>query len=344
MPGPSLWLCNHIGTVLADSTSLFGLHSGLMLQVGDILSSIPTDSLVALVCNFLAFAHHDLNLQYRTVTTYRSALRHPLLITCGVDINTLQSDLLLRGIFLARPPLKARPMPSWSLNQVLSFLDGPLFEPLETAEPLRLLQKALFLLMLATGRRISKVSSLSRQFQNRGDHLVLHCVPGFLPKHHTPRFMPSPPYLWRFLKNSSTPVNHCPVRALLIYVQRSNRWLVGRPPNLLTMWHLPRTKRPLSQVLLTKCFKRLVMDSIFYNDLSCSHVQITPHQVRKFAASYSREADQDEETVRVAMGFSSVSILRKNYQASVPPLRFPCVLPGGSFSPVVHAISSSDDE
>ena len=100
----------------------------------------------------------------------------------------------------------------------------------------------------------------------------------------------------------------------------------------------------MSQLMLTKYFKRLVMDSIFFNDLSCSQVQITPHQMRKFAASYSREVGQDEETVRVAMGFSSVSILRKNYQASVPPLRFPCVLPGGSFSHAVHNISSSDDD
>ena len=46
----------------------------------------------------------------------------------------------------------------------------------------------------------------------------------------------------------------------------------------------------------------------------------------------------------VAMGFSSVSILRKNYTLDVPLLLHPCVLPGGSFSPGYHSMSSSDSD
>ena len=38
---------------------------------------------------------------------------------------------------------------------------------------------------------------------------------------------------------------------------------------------------------------------------------------------------QDEGTVEVDMGFSSVSVLRGAFPL-VPPLPFPCVLPGGS--------------
>ena len=66
--------------------------------------------------------------------------------------------------------------------------------------------------------------------------------------------------------------------------------------------------------------------------------------MRKFAASYAKKVDQDEEAVRVEMGISSVTILRKNYQLNVPPLQYPCVLPGGSYSPVVHDLSSSDSK
>ena len=40
---------------------------------------------------------------------------------------------------------------------------------------------------------------------------------------------------------------------------------------------------------------------------------------------------QDEELVRANMGFSSLTILRKNYLAGVPELRHSCVLPGGPF-------------
>ena len=95
---------------------------------------------------------------------------------------------------------------------------------------------------------------------------------------------------------------------------------------------------------MPKIFRDLVIDSRYFHDLPVDGVSVTPHQMRKFAASYSHKVGQDEETVRVAMGFSSVSILRKNYVADVPPLRHPCVLPGGSYSPVCHSISSSDSE
>ena len=75
------------------------------------------------------------------------------------------------------------------------------------------------------------------------------------------------------------------------------------------------------------------MDCLYLNDLEGSQNQVTPHQMRKFAASYSHQLGQDEEKVRQVMGFSSLKVLKKNYQAQVPPPELPCVLPGGSFSP-----------
>ena len=142
------------------------------------LSSVPSSALVGLVCNFLIYASTELCLQYRTISSYRTALHHPLLVTCGVEIKSVFSDLL-RGIFNACPPQKTRPMPKCSLNQVFSFLDSPVFERFETSELIRLLQKTLFFLFLATGRRIGKVSSSSRQFSTHRNYLRLSCVSGF---------------------------------------------------------------------------------------------------------------------------------------------------------------------
>ena len=62
--------------------------------------------------------------------------------------------------------------------------------------------------------------------------------------------------------------------------------------------------------------------------------------MRKLAASYAHLVGQDEDTVKDNMGFSSVSTLRKHY-VDVPPLRLPCVLPGGPFFPEP---SSSDSD
>ena len=47
----------------------------------------------------------------------------------------------MRGAYNIAPPLKAKEMPLWSLNGLLTFLDTDRFEPLETAPYVYLLQK-----------------------------------------------------------------------------------------------------------------------------------------------------------------------------------------------------------
>ena len=47
------------------------------------------DTSVGTVCNFLTYEATVKNMQYRTLTGYRSALRLPILWGCGVDINGL---------------------------------------------------------------------------------------------------------------------------------------------------------------------------------------------------------------------------------------------------------------
>ncbi|CAL4136943.1 unnamed protein product, partial [Meganyctiphanes norvegica] len=96
-------------------------------------SLLSSERCVGLVCDFLSFHLLTHNRQYRTITTYRSALRHPILFSCGVDIKSISSDLFLRGAFNFRPPLRAKSMPCWSLNGLLSFLSCAVFEPLESA-------------------------------------------------------------------------------------------------------------------------------------------------------------------------------------------------------------------
>ena len=79
-------------------------------------------------------------------------------------------------------------------------------------------------------------------------------------------------------------------------------------------------------------FISVVKDALSDAGLSTS-LPIGPHQVRKLAASHSRRAGRDEQALRRLMGFSSVSILRKNYVSEVTPLNVACVLPGGPFFP-----------
>ena len=53
------------------------------------------------------------------------------------------------------------PPPPWDLDKVLEFLSGPPFEPLARASFLDKTKKALFLLAMATAKRVSELQALS---------------------------------------------------------------------------------------------------------------------------------------------------------------------------------------
>ena len=304
------------------------------------------DVSIAVVCDFLTVQSHILGFQYRTVAAYRCALRHPLLFACGLDINCELSVLFMRGVFNFRPPRKASPMPVWSLSGLLCFLCSDLFEPLEEASILRLSQKTLFLLLLASGRRISEVAHISGRVVPKSGALSLLWVPDFRPKHFSPSFRPCPPSISPICSSKSRDVLLCPVRAFRIYKDRSSVWLEDVPllPRLRSpIWSLPGQVLPSPVKTLSSWFISLVKDCRSRDGLP-TDISVGPHQMRKFAASYSLHLGHDTEVVRKKMGFSSLSILKKNYLGpSVPPLLMPCVLPGGShIPPRVDDLSESD--
>ena len=68
---------------------------------------------------------------------------------------------LLRSFRVSAPSCPMRP-PTWDLSKVLRFLISDVFEPLRDA-PLRALsKKVLFLLALATAKRVGEIQALSR--------------------------------------------------------------------------------------------------------------------------------------------------------------------------------------
>ena len=108
------------------------------------------------------------------------------------------------------------------------------------------------------------------------------------------------------------------------------------------MWSHPADPLPLSVKKLTAMFVSVVKAALCDAGLPTS-IPIGPHQVRKLAASHSRRAGREERDIQRLMGFSSVTILRKNYVSDVSPLNIACVIPGGPyFPPRDHVLSDSD--
>ena len=88
---------------------------------------------------------------------------------------------LIRSFEISAP----RPLflpPPWDLDKVLQYLSGPPFEPLARASFLNKTKKALFLLAMATAKRVSELQALSFSVSFQGEDLVLYYDPFFRAK------------------------------------------------------------------------------------------------------------------------------------------------------------------
>ena len=97
---------------------------------------------------------------------------------------------LLRFFRVSAPSYPMRP-PSGDLSKVLRFLNSGSFEPLRTSPLHALSTKVLFLLALATAKRVGELQMLSRIVSFVGGDASLSYVPEFVAKSESLSFHPS---------------------------------------------------------------------------------------------------------------------------------------------------------
>ena len=130
---------------------------------------------------------------------------------------------LLRSFQLSSVERVLRP-PAWDLSKVLRYLNSPEFEPLSQASLRALSLKTLFLLALATAKRVSELQALSSIVTFVGGDACLSYVPQFVAKSESltrsiPRSLVKS--LADFAAGLDDDLLLCPVRALCIYLQRT---------------------------------------------------------------------------------------------------------------------------
>ena len=115
---------------------------------------------VAKVADFLLYLRRSLSLSYSSIASYHSMLSSVFrFILPELSSHFVLHDLL-RSFCLERP-LSSSLVPPWDLLVVLQFLRGPPFEPLASASLRALTQKVLFLVSLATARRVGELQAVS---------------------------------------------------------------------------------------------------------------------------------------------------------------------------------------
>ena len=190
-------------------------------------SVAPVNASVPVVVDFLIHLRQDKGLSVSAVKGYCSALNSVLALK-GQDLAASREiTTLLRSFARSVNPVELRP-PAWDVSLVLQSLTGAPYEPLRTWEERFLAQKTLFLLALASAKRIGELHALSYRVSHSRDwgEVSFAFVTGFVaktqdPSSLAPRFEGfSVPALTNARKNRNGRLL-CPVRAVKVYLDRT---------------------------------------------------------------------------------------------------------------------------
>ena len=131
-------------------------------------SVTPVNASVPVVVDFLIHLRQDKGLSVSAVKGYCSALNSVLALK-GLDLAASREiTTLLRSFARSVNPVELRP-PAWDVSLVLQSLTGAPYEPLRTCEERFLAQKMLFLLALASAKRIGELHALSYRVSHTRD-------------------------------------------------------------------------------------------------------------------------------------------------------------------------------
>ena len=137
--------------------------------------------------DFLVHLRHDKGLSVSAVKGYSSALNSVLALK-GRDLaSSREITMHLRSFLRSVDPVALRP-PAWDAALVLQSLTGTPYEPLRMCDERFLTQKTLFLLALASAKRIGELHALSYRVspaRNWGE-VSFSFVTGFVAKTQDP--------------------------------------------------------------------------------------------------------------------------------------------------------------
>ena len=140
-----------------------------------------SEPIIPKIAEFLTFLFKTEKAAVSTIKGYRAMLSSVFKF-CLPEISSspILKDLVRSFEISAPRPLHHSP--PWDLDKVREYLSGSFFEPLAEASFQNKTRKALFLLAMATVKRIGELQTLSFSVSHRGDDLVLHYDPFFLAK------------------------------------------------------------------------------------------------------------------------------------------------------------------
>ena len=220
---------------------------------------------------------------------------------------------LIRSFKIERPVVPSR-APPWDLSLVLQFLRSSAFEPLDRVPLRELTKKVLFLLSLATARRVSELQAVAKTVSFSGNDIHLSYVPEFVAKTES-EANPLPrsfvvKSLKEFVGDLPEELLLCPVRALRTYLARTK----GLKPHPRTLFVSPRaTFKSISKNAVSFFLREVISQA--YSSRSDPGPSVRPraHSVRGVATSVSFLRNYPVGAILEAACWKSASVFSSFY-------------------------------
>ena len=260
-----------------------------------------------------------------TLKVYVAAIAACSTATPGQSLG--RNDLVIRFLRGARRLNPPRPpsVPVWDLSTVLAAMKGPPFEPIQSVSLKHLSFKTVFLMALASVKRIGDLHALSvsptcLEFGPNDSKVILKPRHGYVPKSL------NTPFRAQVISLSALPGSNeegdssclCPVRALRAYVSRSAAF---RQTEQLFVSFSGRSK---GTAVSKQSLSRWVVDAITMayttKGLQCP-LGIRAHSTRGVASSWAWSSGISLQEICTAAGWASPSTFIRFYNLEVPALQ-----------------------
>ena len=229
----------------------------------------------------------------------------------------LTADPVLENLksFEVRAPRRVVKPSPWNLDVVLKALTLAPFEPLRTTSLRDLTKKTLFLVSLATAKRVGELQALSRTVFHQGEDLLVSYLPEFAAKTESA----SNPLPREFrIKSLAAIVGYsdeerllCPVRALNA-LQETTRDVTPKPRHLFAS--PSNTSRPLSKNALSYLLRETILHA--HQSLHEDHMPplwVRAHDVRGIATSLNLWKNHSVASVLEAASWKTPSVFVMHY-------------------------------
>ena len=249
----------------------------------------PYQISVQQLADFLIFLFEEKDLSPSTIKGYRSAISRTIHLSGGPDFGSNEFiSLLVKNFSLERPRQRVL-IPSWNLRLVLSASKSHPFEPADEVDIKFLSYKCCFLLALASGRRRSEIHAFSSsdsclRFSRDKSSVTLLTDPAFLAKNQIPG-RGSEPIVIPALPHDSSSKVLCPIRVLLLYLQRTHSRRTSSNSRLFIP--INKGKQDLSvKAISTLICKTIQLAYSSSNEELLNSMHVKAHDVRAISISW----------------------------------------------------------